>query len=321
MIAIKKVMLGLAVSFLSLGVISCNDDGSLNEEIKEINFLREGGMLGLIDSIVITKDSIHYSHTIFDPQTRKMIEKKYEAETPAALWAEWLQVLNLNTFRKIKSGESIKPMDGSDETYSVVTDKRTLSFVNGYGTAFEKLNKLWELIGEQRSKCYEAAEPTDPGTDILMLKIDYTTHRFEGGTELAFSKSAETFTVTNELVQPVDFGSIKLFYSEINELLFYGTIVWMGCGEILYPENWLPAEDFERTNDALISPVNGFEDVLNPDNQTCNYEQVWGYVQHAVKARDYLQANPSQTVKILFYQPSVGVGDPADWKWIVILTK
>jgi hypothetical protein len=157
---------------------------------------------------------------------------------------------------------------------------------------------------------------------ILLLKMDYTTNTFEGGKELLFQQPSETFTVTDDYKSPGDFGSIKLFYSEINETLFYGTIVWMGCGKISYPENWLPAEDFARTVTAdYVFPANGFENIFNPQNDIFDYDMVWRYIQNIIKAREYLQSNPSQRVKLFLYQPSVGDGNPKDWKWILFLKK
>jgi hypothetical protein len=168
----------------------------------------------------------------------------------------------------------------------------------------------------------KAEDNTGKENKILLLKVDYTTNTFEGGKELLFAQPAETFTITNKYKEPGDFGSIKLFYSEINETLFYGTIVWMGCGKISYPENWLPAEDFVRTADKnYVFPANGFENIFNPFDNTFDYNIVWGYIQNIIKLREYLQSNPSQKVKLFLYQPSVGVGDPKDWKWILFLKK
>jgi hypothetical protein len=154
-----------------------------------------------------------------------------------------------------------------------------------------------------------------------MLKVDLTTNRFEGGKELVFKTANDTFTVTNEYAPPGDFGHLKLFYSEINEMFFYGTIVWMGCGKILYPENWSPAEDFLHTNTKDYILPNGFDNVFTSYRDTLNYEIPWSGIQSLLKTREYMQANPTQKVKLFLYMPSVGVGDPADWKWIFFLKK
>ena len=165
--------------------------------------------------------------------------------------------------------------------------------------------------------------------NVLMLKVNYLPdefgyHAFEGGYEYSFDNAPNSFTITKEYRSPGDFGHIKLYYSEIDEMLFYGTIVWMGCGKIYYPTYLLPADAFNRvvTKD-LVFPANGFENIF-PESSYYpedGYEAIWLSVQGLVKVREYLQANPQQKVKLLLYAPSVGCGDPADWDWILFLKK
>ena len=155
---------------------------------------------------------------------------------------------------------------------------------------------------------------------VLMLKVDYTTNKFEGGKEFTFTKPASTFTITNQYHAPADFGSIKLTYQELNETLFDGTIIWMGLGKMNFPTDLLPPDKFDAViTDDFVSPANGFQNVFNPDDETYDYTRVWMSVQYLVKARDYLKTNPNQTVKIFLYTPSVGVGNPADWYWIIYM--
>jgi len=174
----------------------------------------------------------------------------------------------------------------------------------------------------------ERLEPVDtggvkpPDNEVLMLTVDYTTNAFKGGKELWFSEKSETFTITNEYKSPGDFGHLKLFYEELNELLFFGTIHWMGCGKMIFSQDLLDANQFQLVTTYDIKyPKNGFENVFNPGNQSFDYESIWNSVQALVKAREYLDANPEQVVKMFLYTPSVGVGNPADWYWVIFLTK
>lgn len=162
----------------------------------------------------------------------------------------------------------------------------------------------------------------DAPTQVLMLKVDYTTHAFEGGTVFGFSKQTDDFTIINEYVEPSDIGSVKLIYEELNETLFFGTIHWMGLGKMNFPESLKPADDFEvvGTKD-IVYPKNGFENVFNPNNQKYEYDNMWFSVQRLVKVREYLRENPNQKVNVFLYTPSVGVGDPLDWDWIIYLKK
>ena len=169
--------------------------------------------------------------------------------------------------------------------------------------------------------CYnDSSQPTI--NKVLMLTVDYTTNTFKGGKELGFSEKTNAFTITYEYKQPGDFGHIKLFYNEINELLFFGTIIWSGCGKMEFPQNLLDANQFQAVDtDDYVVPKNGFENIFDQFNITFDYELIWSRVQFLVKAREYLLSNPEQVVKMFLYTPSVGVGNPEDWYWIVFLTQ
>ncbi len=158
------------------------------------------------------------------------------------------------------------------------------------------------------------------GNKVLLLKVDYLTNTFEGGTELSFNKTTPTFTIKNKYVPPGDFGSIKFTYDELNETLFDGTIIWMGTGKINFPQNLLTQNEFElvKTKD-IVYPSGGFENIFNPQNQTYDYGTIWQSVQVLVKVREYLNTNPTAKVKIFLYTPSVGVGNPKEWDWIIFI--
>ncbi len=155
---------------------------------------------------------------------------------------------------------------------------------------------------------------------VLLLQVDYLENSFEAGKELTFLDSTLTFTIEKEYDPPGDFGNIKLIYKELQETLFDGTIIWLGLGEMNFPSNLKPATQFDvvLTQD-FVMPRAGFEDVFNPGNQTYDYEEVWQSVQNLVKVRAYLKSNPNSSVKLFLYTPSVGIGNPADWDWIIFV--
>lgn len=160
----------------------------------------------------------------------------------------------------------------------------------------------------------------DTQNQVLMLKVDYLTNKFEGGKELTFSKPAASFSIENQYNAPADFGNIKLVYKELNETLFDGSIVWMGKGVIKYPESILTADKFENvlTYD-FVYPNQGFLNVFNPSNQEYDYNTIWSSVQGLVKVRQYLKSNKNTKVQLFLYTPSVGIGNPADWDWIIFV--
>lgn len=164
------------------------------------------------------------------------------------------------------------------------------------------------------------SEDNSTTNKVLMLKVDYLTNTFEGGKETEFAENSSEFTITSQYIPASDFGNIKLKYDEVNEVIFDGDIIWMGLGQINYPQNLLLANQFETVATAdVVFPSAGFQHILPEPNQVYDYNEVWLAVQNLVKVRQYLISNPNGKVKLYFYTPSVGVGDPADWKWIVLM--
>ena len=161
------------------------------------------------------------------------------------------------------------------------------------------------------------------GTRLLLLQVDYTSNRFEAVKDLFFPGKSDEFTVASDYKSPGDFGYQQLYYGELERLFFYGTIVWMGRGEIMYPKIWnIPYEYPLTVQSDMVIPRNGFERVglqegWEPSSE--DMQSAWLSVMPLVLARNFIAASPEEKVKVYFYQPSVGEGNPRDWKWIFIL--
>ena len=163
-------------------------------------------------------------------------------------------------------------------------------------------------------------ENTTQTNKVLLLKVDYLTNTFQGGKETTYTENSNSFTISHQSIPAVDFGNIKLKYNEINQILFDGDIIWMGLGQIHYPQNMLAANQFDAVLTAdVVFPTTNFNHILPEPNLSNNYNQVWMAVQNLVKVRQYLISNPTGVVHLYLYTPSVGVGNPADWKWIVLM--
>ncbi len=174
--------------------------------------------------------------------------------------------------------------------------------------------------------CASCSKKNDTGitgasdNKVLMLKVDYLTNTFEGGTETVFPNTTSGFTLSTIYKAPGDFGYIKIRYKELDTLLFDGDIIWAGLGRMHFPQNILPADQFEKvTTTDYVNPGAGFENIFNPGNLTIDYAPVWSSVQGLVKVREYLKTNPNATIKLFLYTPSVGAGNPADADWIVFI--
>ena len=153
---------------------------------------------------------------------------------------------------------------------------------------------------------------------VLLLKVDYTTNTFEGGKELTFDSNTTTFSTNYQYVTPADFGSIKIFYTELNTQLFYGDIIWMGTGDIHFPTDFQPASSFEFVNTFAAIDLPSVENIFNPNNEIFDYNNPLNQVIYLSKVIEYRASNPNASAKIFLYQPSVGIGDPATWKWIIM---
>lgn len=162
----------------------------------------------------------------------------------------------------------------------------------------------------------DVVEP-DPVNKVLMLQVDYTTNKLIGGTELSFKKQSSTFTLVAETRPPVDFGFIKLHYKELDELIFYGTQVFMGRGKIIVPDGFSPARHFETGASVNVPfPSSGLEVIEGSNFETT---KPWEAVRHLTLVQKYMKLNPKQKVKLLYYNPVSGL-DAMKWgQWIIIL--
>jgi len=159
---------------------------------------------------------------------------------------------------------------------------------------------------------------------ILLLRVDYMTNTFEGGHEQILSMEitdSDTIPIIVDYDPPGDFGNIKLYYEPTNELIFNGSIIWMGTGEIYYPESFLDPSQYSTLSNVLDLPdisriQNLYYDI---DDEPIDYSNIWGSINELEIVSEYLQSHK----KIIFflYTPSVGVGDPNTWDWFVIMNK
>ena len=156
---------------------------------------------------------------------------------------------------------------------------------------------------------------------VILLKVDILTNEFEGGKELEFS-SSENFTISSTYNPPRDFGDIQLYYSELNENIFDGTIIWSGLGARSYPEGIDLPENFATIDENLDLPESSSfvtvmydEFAYYPEN--IDYSGIWNSINDLEIVKKYRNSNPQGKINLFLYTPSVGVGNPADWDWYI----
>lgn len=171
--------------------------------------------------------------------------------------------------------------------------------------------------------CDSDNESNDETNKVVLLKIDFLTNTFEGGKEFEFSLSS-SFSISSTYQSPGDFGDIQLYYDELNEKIFDGTIHWMGLGEMTYPTEIDIPNTFSTIDDELALPnVNKFNTVMYDEfayyPDTIKYENIWNSINNLEIVSSYRHSNPEGEIHLFLYTPSVGEGNPADWDWFIFM--
>lgn len=172
--------------------------------------------------------------------------------------------------------------------------------------------------------CSEESIETMQDSNVLLLKVDYLTQAFEGGTQIIVDEPISDFDIISSYQAPGDFGGIQLYSANSNTLLFDGTIIWMGLGLMEYPANLKPASSFETLEEALPLPsAEAFSKVMYDEYayypEDMNLATIWSAIDKLAVVKDFRQSNPEAKIQLFLYTPSVGVGDPADWDWMLFL--
>lgn len=156
---------------------------------------------------------------------------------------------------------------------------------------------------------------------VVLLQVNYTDFEFEGGTELFLHSEfndSDTLPIRVDYISPGDFGSLALYYEPKNEAIFKGTIVWDGVGKRMYPYNLYRPERFLMLKDPVGMPDNDDFQILFPE-EGVDYplESIWNSVSHLAIVSRYLKSG--KKVGVFRYTRSVGVGDPNEWDWYVVM--
>jgi hypothetical protein len=159
----------------------------------------------------------------------------------------------------------------------------------------------------------------NPGQFIL-LQIDYQTLAFEGGKTFDIEGAApsiDSLPVFIDYQPPGDFGDLGLYSSLDSSQLFFGTIVWAGRGDRIFPAQLDDPTTFETTDD--IPEILPFIKDLNPQPQPTLVEMIdlWNAVSNLSIMVDAVTTSGAHFGWV-FYPRSVGIGDPADWDYYLV---
>lgn len=158
---------------------------------------------------------------------------------------------------------------------------------------------------------------------VLLLKVDYLTQAFEGGKLLSFP-TTNGFSIASEYQSPGDFGGIVLRYAQNSQMIFSGTIHWAGLGQMDYPQNLDPAASFSSAPNPLPLPESSAFATVDYDPYAFYPDplplmQIWNAIDNLQLVSAFRASNPNAAINVFLYTPSVGIGNPEDWDYFVIL--
>lgn len=179
------------------------------------------------------------------------------------------------------------------------------------------------------SSCKDKAQDNQEGVSkkLVLLKVDYMTHDFEGGQliELGpYTNLSDTLPLTVNYIQPMDFGNLSVYYQSTNSagLVFDGSVIWMGTGSRAFPATLASAGDFPLLSAPLANVDSTEFQLIHYDNgsQQIYYDSIWDGIKN-LDVVNYCRSQNSTKMGLFLYQPSVGAGNPADWDWYIIMEK
>jgi len=162
---------------------------------------------------------------------------------------------------------------------------------------------------------------------LLLLKVDYLTHDFEGGQRLemaAYTNLSDTLPLIKNYTAPSDFGNISFHYKSVSStsLVFDGSIIWDDLGSRSFPTTLASVVDFPVLGTPLSNIDSTQFHVVHYDlaPQKIYYDSIWDGIKN-LEIVDYFRSNALRKMSLFLYRPSDGPGDPADWDWYIVMEK
>lgn len=218
----------------------------------------------------------------------------------------------------------VPPADGMSASFygnDIYANQYYLDMMPDIGGVFMQI--INQRIGQPSDDFTESdLENADLQKHILISKVDYLTFRYKGFYALNVTNKLNTgneIPFVADYRSPGDFGYIKLYYRNTNNLLMDGTIIWAGCGALNFPDSFRAGH---RLASGMPYPGQGRIAFINNEGHytavTDEYElqRIWQTLSHQQEFRHYY-THSSKRVAVYLYTPSVGVGNPADAYYLV----
>lgn len=219
---------------------------------------------------------------------------------------------------------TVQPANGMSASFNgndIYSNQYYLDMMPGLNGVFMQI--INQRIGQPSDDFTESdLENADLQKHILISKVDYLTFRYKGFYALNVTNKLNTgneIPFVADYRSPGDFGYIKLYYRNTNNLLMDGTIIWAGCGALNFPDSFRAGH---RLASGMPYPGQGRIAFINNEGHytavTDEYElqRIWQTLSHQQEFRHYY-THSSKRVAVYLYTPSVGVGNPADAYYLV----
>lgn len=131
------------------------------EEIITTEWSNYGGDLGFPQTVTVTKDSITHSNFLAADNNRTTVNKYKNTKEN---WENLINSFKLSDFRKIKNGESVQEVDGTNQKIRIETNSSSDSIINGYEDKlnYAKISTFVKLLDKiiEENECRENNKST-----------------------------------------------------------------------------------------------------------------------------------------------------------------
>ncbi len=249
-----------------------------------------------------------------------LVRSSYQLSTG---WGNGYQQFNtpeefINALSTVSLAEGVSAMFSGNDNYA---NEYSLTLNPDLGGVYMQI--INQRVGQPSDDSPENdLDNADLQKHILICKVDYLTFRYKGYYALNVTdklNSGNEIPFMAEYGYPMDFGYIKLYYRNINNLLMDGTIVWNGCGALNFPTSFRAGQQLDKglkyPGQSHISFIDGSGTYVNvtDDNEL---QHVWQSVSRQKEFKHFYQ-HSSKKVAVYLYTPSVGIGNPADAYYFV----
>jgi hypothetical protein len=147
----KENFILVALLAITVVFVSCDTKEEQPEEkVLSVSYHHFGGDPGISIEMTFTAETTYFYHWYYDiGDNFKKKEIEVNNSTPNELWNFLLNKCDLDIFAKTKSGESNRPLDGTDKVFTITVKEKELSITNGYGVEYEQLHDFFDIIEEQ----------------------------------------------------------------------------------------------------------------------------------------------------------------------------